>query len=135
MAHPRSWVSWHKQRLGTQGKVALLPEGEATIDRVAGLSLESSGRKKNVTLYAIAGLDFAPTYVWLDERRSFFAQLDPWHTVIPEGWEATVKPLQAAQDKAADARAAQLASKLATRRPSGIVFTHVNSSMPSRQRF
>jgi hypothetical protein len=108
------------------GRVALLPEGEATIERVGGLSLESSGQKKNVILYAVGGLDFSPTYVWLDEHRSFFAQADPWLTVVPEGWEATVKELQAAQDKAADARAAQLASKLAHPAPNGIVFVHVN---------
>ena len=108
------------------GRVALLPEGEANIERVGGLSLESSGQKKNVILYAIGGLDFSPTYVWLDERRTFFAQVDPWLTVVPEGWEATVKQLQAAQDKAADARAAELASKLAHPAPNGIAFVHVN---------
>src|SRR5271168_3390841 len=83
--------------LGNAGRVALLPEGEATINRVGGLSLESAGRKKNLTMYAIGGLDFAPTYVWLDDRDSFFASVDPWTTVIPEGWEPTVKSLQAAQ--------------------------------------
>jgi imidazolonepropionase-like amidohydrolase len=108
------------------GRVALLPEGEATIERVGGLSLESSGKEKSVTLYAIDGLDFSPTYIWLDEHRSFFAKADSWLTVVPEGWEATVKELQAAQDKAADARAAQLASKLAHPAANGIVFIHVN---------
>src|SRR3984957_6324244 len=34
--------------LGNAGRVALLPEGEATINQVTGLSLESAGRKKNV---------------------------------------------------------------------------------------
>jgi (2Fe-2S) ferredoxin len=108
------------------GRVALLPEGDATIERVGGLSLESSGQEKKVTLYAIGGLDFSPAYIWLDEHRSFFAQADPWLTVVPEGWEATVKELQAAQDKAADARSAQLASKLAHPAPNGIAFVHVN---------
>jgi imidazolonepropionase-like amidohydrolase len=111
--------------LGNAGKIALLPDGEATIDRVAGLNLEIPGRKKNVSLYAITGLDFAPTYVWLDDRRGFFAQLDPWETVIPEGWEGAIKPLQAAQDKAAQARSAALVSKLSHPAPGGIVFTHV----------
>src|SRR6202167_259027 len=112
--------------LGNAGKIALLPDGEATIDRVAELNLEIPGRKKNVSLYAITGLDFAPTYVWLDDRRGFFAQLDPWETVIPEGWEGAITPLQAAQDKAAQARSAALASKLSHPAPGGIVFTHVS---------
>jgi amidohydrolase family protein len=112
--------------LGNGGRIALLPDGEATVERVAGLTLASTGRKKDVTLYAIAGLDFAPTYVWLDERRSFFACVNPWQTVIPEGWEGAVKSLQATQDKAAQARSAVLASKLSHTAPGGIVFTHVS---------
>src|SRR5579863_7734917 len=59
--------------LGNGGRVTLLPEGEAKIDRLAELSLEAFGQKKRVTMYAIAGLDFSPTYVWLDDRDKFFA--------------------------------------------------------------
>jgi len=108
------------------GKVALLPEGEAKVDRVTDLRLEASDQKKHVTLYAVTGLDFSPTYVWLDDRRSFFAFVSPWSTVIPEAWQASVKSLQAAQDEAADTRSAELASKLAHRAPNGFVFAHVN---------
>ena len=112
--------------LANAGKISLLPDGEATVDRVAGLELENSGRKKSVTLYTITGLDFAPTYVWLDDRRGFFAYVDPWQTIIPEGWEETIKPLQAAQDNAVHARSAALVSKLSHPAPGGIVFTHVS---------
>jgi imidazolonepropionase-like amidohydrolase len=112
--------------LGNGGKVDLLPEGEAKAGPLAELNLESSGQKKRVTLYAITGLDFSPTYVWLDNRRTFFASVDRWITVIPEGWEASAKLMQAAQDEAAEARAAELATKLAHRAPNGIVFAHVN---------
>jgi cytosine/adenosine deaminase-related metal-dependent hydrolase len=112
--------------LANAGKIALLPDGEATVDRVAGLDLEIAGRKKSVTLYSITGLDFAPTYVWLDDRRGFFAYVDPWQTVIPEGWEGAIKSMQAAQDKAVHARSAALVSKLSHPAPGGIVFTHVN---------
>ncbi len=112
--------------LGNGGKVVLLPEGEAKIGRVADLNLEASGQKKHVTLYAITGLDFSPTYVWLDDGRKFFAFVSLWSTVIPEGWEATLTPMQATQDEATQARAAELADKLAHRTPNGIVFAHVN---------
>jgi imidazolonepropionase-like amidohydrolase len=112
--------------LGNGGKVVLLPEGEAKIDRIAALNLEASGQKRHVTLYAITGLDFSPTYVWLDDGRKFFAFVSLWSTVIPEGWEAALKPMQATQDEAAQARSAALADKLAHRTPNGIVFAHVN---------
>ncbi len=63
--------------LGNGGKAVLLPEGEAKIDRIAALNLEASGQKRHVTLYAITGLDFSPTYVWLDDGRKFFAFVSP----------------------------------------------------------
>jgi hypothetical protein len=53
--------------LSNGGKVGLLPEGEATTERLAQIDVEAAGRKKRVTMYAITGLDFSPTYVWLDE--------------------------------------------------------------------
>jgi len=112
--------------LDNGGKVDLLPEGEAKAGPLTELNLEASGQKKRVTLYAITGLDFSPTYVWLDNRRTFFASVDRWITVIPEGWEASAELMQAAQDEAAEARAAELATKLAHRAPNGIVFAHVN---------
>jgi imidazolonepropionase-like amidohydrolase len=108
------------------GHVDLLPEGEAKIDRLAQMDLENAGKKKHVTMYAVAGLDFSPTYVWLDDRHTFFANVDFWSTVIPEGWEATAKSLQAAQEQAINARAAELAARLAHHPPHGIVFTHAN---------
>ncbi len=112
--------------LGNGGKVVLLPEGEAKIGRIAELHLEAAGQKKHVTLYAITGLGFSPTYVWLDDGRKFFAFVSLWSTAIPEGWEAALKPMQATQDEATQARAAELADKLSHRTPSGIVFAHVN---------
>jgi imidazolonepropionase-like amidohydrolase len=108
------------------GKVALLPEGEATTERLAQIDVEAAGRKKRVTMYAITGLDFSPTYVWLDEHHAFFASVDDWFTTIPENWEITAKPLKAAQDKAKQERAAELAGKLAHRVPNGVLFEHAN---------
>jgi len=48
------------------GKIALLPEGEARVQRMTELDVEAAGHKKHVTLYAIAGLDFSPTYFWAE---------------------------------------------------------------------
>jgi imidazolonepropionase-like amidohydrolase len=105
---------------------ALLPEGEAKISRLGQLSLSAGGQQKHVALYAITGLNFAPTYLWLDERHDFFAAVDDGSTIIPHGWETTVKTLQEMQDKATHARAAELAAKLAHRAPQGRVFAHAN---------
>ena len=112
--------------LGNGGKVALLPEGEAKAERLTEIDVEAAGHKKRVAMIAITGLDFSPMYVWLDDHRAFFALLDEWLSVIPEGWEAAEKPLRAAQDIANQARAAELAGKLAHRVPNGVSFAHVN---------
>jgi len=42
------------------GKIALLPEGEARIERLAERDLESPGQRTHVAMYAITGLDFPP---------------------------------------------------------------------------
>ena len=112
--------------LANGGKISLLPEGEAKAERVAERDLESSGTKKHVVMYAVTGLDFSPTDVWLDDHDKFFAFVNPWSTVIPEGWEKTASSLQAVQDQITQARSADLAEKLAHRVPNGIVFIHAN---------
>jgi imidazolonepropionase-like amidohydrolase len=107
------------------GKISLLPEGEARVQRMIELDIEAAGHKKHVALYALAGLDFAPTYLWLDPSDKLFASLDDWSTIIPEGWEPAAKVLLDAQSKIQESRAADLAAKLA-HHPRGIVFTHAN---------
>jgi hypothetical protein len=113
------------------GKIALLPEGEARVQRLTELDIESTGKeaaglKKHVALYAASGLDFSPTYFWLDGSEKFFASVDEWGSVIPEGWESSAPTLLAAQNKVKDSRAAKLAAKLAHHAPNGILFTHAN---------
>ena len=108
------------------GKIALLPDGEARVQRVAEREAESSGQKKHVVLYGVTGLDFSPVYVWLDDQERFFASVNPWSTIIAEGWEKSGASLQTAQDDIVQAHSAELASKLAHHMAHGIVFTHAN---------
>ena len=112
--------------LANGGKIALLPEGEAKIERVAESDLENSGQKKHVALYAVTGLDFSPTYVWLDDHDKFFGTVNPWSTIVPECWEGTAVTLNKVQDEIANARSAELAKKLAHHVAKGIVFQHAN---------
>jgi imidazolonepropionase-like amidohydrolase len=105
------------------GKIALLPEGEARVTRISELDLEAAGHKKHVTLYAATGLDFSPGYFWLEDQGCetcrffnkdvFFASVDDWGSIISEGWESSISPLLAEQNKAKQSRAADLVAKLA----------------------
>src|SRR5262249_32411933 len=81
------------------GKIALLPEGEARIERLAERDLGNFGQRTHVVMYAVTGLDFSPVYVWLDERDKFFASLNPWITVISAGWEKAAQSLEMVQDQ------------------------------------
>ena len=110
----------------TGGKIALLPEGEARIERVLERDVESPSQKKHLVLWSVEGLDFSPVYVWLDDAHKFFAATSVWTTVIPDGWEEIALSLQTAQDQVSNARASELAVKLAHRPPHGIVLTHAN---------
>ena len=112
--------------LANGGKLALLPEGEAKVQRVAERQLLNGDQKRTLSLYAITGLDFSPTFVWLDDEKRFFAVLNFWSAIILEGWEKAAPVLQEAQDQLTQARGAELASRLAHPAPRGIVFTHVN---------
>jgi imidazolonepropionase-like amidohydrolase len=108
------------------GKIALLPEGEARVQRMTELDIETAGRKKHVALYAVSGLDFSPTYFWAEATDKFFGTVDTWGTVVPEGWESAAPTLLAAQNKVRESRAADLAAKLAHHAPNGILFAHAN---------
>jgi hypothetical protein len=104
-------------------RLALLPEGEASIERVGEKTLRRGPDAKTVTQYAITGVDFQAIRVWLDERDEFFASVSGWTSVVPDGWESSVPELERAQDEASDAHAAELAGRLGTR-PSSLVFEH-----------
>ena len=104
------------------GKISLLPEGEARLQRMTELDIEAGGKKKHVALYAVSGLDFSPTYFWLEQGDKFFATVDDWSTLLPEGWESTAATLIGAQNKVKESRAAELAVKLAHRPSNGRIF-------------
>jgi imidazolonepropionase-like amidohydrolase len=112
--------------LANQGRLALLPEGEARVRMVGDREVEAAGKKQRVTLYAVTGLDFSPDYVWLDESRQFFAAGERWSMVIREGWESSQDTLLKAQDEMNEQRARDLAKKLAHHPDKGVLFQHAN---------
>jgi imidazolonepropionase-like amidohydrolase len=108
------------------GKLALLPEGEAHIERVGALKIVADGQTRNVVEYNIAGLSFAPFPIWLDEDRQFFASVSSWLTVIRTGWEANVPALLKTQDEQDAARDSALAKALTHHPPGALVFKNAN---------
>jgi cytosine/adenosine deaminase-related metal-dependent hydrolase len=101
-------------------RLALLPEGEASIERIAERQVTSGGAGRRVSLCEITGLGFEPTPVWLDEKNEFFASVDPWFSVVPEGWDGVEAELLAAQRDRANSRSADDALRLGRKPPGGL---------------
>ena len=95
-------------------RLTLLPAGEATLTK--GPTIVAGGRR--LTLHQIAGIDFTPVAVWLDERQQTAAVIDDWFEVL----EARDLPLQArltAAQRDADKRWSADLAKRMTHVPQG----------------
>jgi imidazolonepropionase-like amidohydrolase len=90
-------------------RLAVLPGAEVAVEKLHALTLRSGSQRRAVGLYAITGLDFQPSYVWLGEPDlRLFALVYPGYAqVIAAGWEEPGKQLDQAQ---LDAEARQLAA-------------------------
>ena len=106
-------------------RLALLPSGEAFVEILDDVQLESNGIQRRVRHYEITGLGFLPVSVWLDESGSFFGFVDSWLSVIPEGWEGAVETLLEVQQTRSVAREQQWATELADLPANGFAITGV----------
>lgn len=113
--------------LAAGGRLPLLPDGVAAIEKRGDLSIEAQGRSRTVVQYAITGLDIGPSPIWLDTDGKFFGVVnESGITVVLEGWESAVGMLAEAQEELTHRRSARLAETLA-HRPSGpLAFIHAN---------
>jgi cytosine/adenosine deaminase-related metal-dependent hydrolase len=110
------------------GRLAAVPGGELSAQRVATQTLESQGRSVNVALYAVTGVSTEPTWLWLtdDSEQRFFCYVYPgWMRVIEKGWEAGGDTLEARQVAAEREWLEKLAGRLTHRFDDPIVFRNV----------
>jgi len=61
-------------------------------------TVRNGDASKQVQLYAVYGLGYQPTTVWLDDKGEFFASLDSWVVMVPEGWEPVAPELLEIQE-------------------------------------
>ncbi len=98
------------------GKVAVVPGGEATVERVLETPRPGGGSGQTVALYAIRGLDFVPTYLWMTGQGRLFAFITPgWLRLIDAGSTAAGAQLEQLQIRAQDQALEKLAARLAHR--------------------
>jgi hypothetical protein len=107
------------------GTLALLPDGEAHIEKTGEATVQAAGRTKHLTAYAISGLDLTPTRVWMEDDGGWFGVVDPWFSLVPEGWESSIDALIEKQREMERARDAAIVQRLAHRPPAaGLALQH-----------
>ena len=109
------------------GRIPLLPDGEARVSKVRDFTAQAAdGKSQPVTLYAVTGFDFSPSYIWLDANREYFASGSTWQAVVREGWEATMPELIKAQHQGDEQRSREQANRFAHRPRGKLVFHDAN---------
>ena len=107
-----------------EGRIALLPTGEARIERVLSRQVTSGGETRALDLYAISGGGFTPGYFWLDDQKRLFAQIDGWATLVREGWEGVTAELLQAQEAKVAEREREQAQRLARHPAAALAIRH-----------
>jgi hypothetical protein len=97
----------------------LLPAGEAWLDDDTEREIPGAGGTRHLRRVAIAGLDYTPQVIWLDEDDEMFAGGDSGFAAIRTGAEAMMPALLADNLRWSSARAARLAQRLAHHPPDG----------------
>jgi len=97
-------------------KLPLLPAGEASIE-AAGTVKTAKGE---LTEYRIVGLGFSPESIWLDAAGNA-SSVSGWFSVVPDGSEAAIAELRAAQEKTDAAWSKRIAGALARRPANGLI--------------
>ena len=111
--------------LRSNGRLALLPDGEATLARSADATVRAGAQQRHLVGYAISGLELTPSHVWMNDDGSWFGIVSPWFSVVPEGWESAIEPLIAKQEESDRTRDARNAKELAHAPPAGgVAYTH-----------
>ena len=93
--------------------LALLPSGKATLQKISELEINGpGGAKKKVELQLLRGTAQTPQPVWTSDGKFFGALVGL--TILPQGYEANMDKMQAAQDAAIAALAPATAAKFLT---------------------
>jgi imidazolonepropionase-like amidohydrolase len=115
-------------------RLALLPEGEASLTRAGETFVGEGSRKRRVVAYEISGLSFAPVTVWMDEQNQLFAAVDSWLSIVREGWEKDALRLLEIQDAAAARRTFATARALTDKPDTPLAIVNANVFEPASGR-
>ena len=66
--------------------LALLPGGQAHLEKVGETTVSAQGQSKHLTAYAISGVGLTPYIVWANDDQTLFGKANPWQSELPEAW-------------------------------------------------
>ncbi len=105
---PESWSPEYSAILArailqdADGKLPLLPSGEATIEAVLSEQINTDDGGKKITLYAVNGLRAMPDFIWLDEQLELFGFDAGWFGMTPAGLSQHIDLLKQQQEQQTD---------------------------------
>ena len=87
------------------GEIALLPSGTARIERLTSADIDTPNGPQTLSLYAVSGLGFTPSYAWFDDNLQLTVlDFAGYMGMFPRGWSPDVldrlSALQLEQDAA-----------------------------------
>ena len=108
--------------------IDLFPSGRARVEKVQDVTVDTPDGGQVVSLYAVHGIGFTPSYMWFDENLDVVAfDAGGYLGMVPEGWDVSVlNELSAIQSDADGEFITQLASDLATRVDGPVIFENVD---------
>ena len=107
------------------GKLALLPGGQARLEKAGELTVSLLGKPTHLLAYAITGLSFTPTYLWARDDGSFFAEVLPAYWFGEEGADGVGAQLLERQEELRKTREREFAHRLGKRAPAaGFALIH-----------
>jgi len=120
---PESLAALARALVNAGGTLPLLPAGEARLQPLGRIEVAAEPGRHQVNGYAVLGLQFGPSFVWLDEAGDFFASGSPYLAVVRKGYEASLPSLFKAQSAALMTYERTLARTLADRPERGVAIT------------
>jgi len=110
------------------GEIAMLPSGTARVDKLTTVDVSTPDGEQALSLYAIAGLDFTPTYAWFDDDLELKAlDFGGYMGMLPKDWGlAELDKLSAVQVKQDGLLVEKIAGELATVLDKALLFENVD---------
>ncbi len=107
------------------GTIPVLPSGTARVEKVGDATVKVGAEERHLTNYAIRGLELIPQYIWMNDDGTWFGVVSPWFSLVPEGWESVIEPLQQRQNQIDKERDVKVAKATAHLPPAaGLAYVH-----------